>query len=57
MVVIGIGNSGGDIAVDVSRVAEKVSSSATFLYLYVVFKKNSDVYEYESTVFLKEYNS
>lgn len=52
MVVIGIGNSGGDIAVDVSRVAEKVSCCATFLYFYVVFKKNSDVYEYESTVFL-----
>lgn len=57
VVVIGIGNSGGDIAVDVSRVAEKVSCCATFLYFYVVFKKNSDVYEYESTVFLKEYNS
>uniref|UniRef100_A0A3P8PNE1 Flavin-containing monooxygenase n=1 Tax=Astatotilapia calliptera TaxID=8154 RepID=A0A3P8PNE1_ASTCA len=51
VVVIGIGNSGGDIAVDVSRVAEKVSCCATFLYFYVVFKKNSDVYEYESTLF------
>lgn len=47
VLVIGIGNSGGDLAVDISRVAEKVHNSSFFfncrgvsLSLTVFFKSN-----------------
>lgn len=35
MLVIGIGNSGGDLAADISRVAEKVHNSFFFQKLFL----------------------
>lgn len=39
VVVVGIGNSGGDVAVDISRVAEKVSleSEQTLIVIFLGF--------------------
>lgn len=42
MVVVGIGNSGGDLAVDISRVAEKVKKSylSSVSVLFCIFKQS-----------------